>query len=955
MNKLLIGISPDYLYLHEKIPKLISELHKPYFLVFCPDDRNINSARKDLITKWENSKNSDDNISKIKEIGEVETYKSFWDFGKEIDIFKVYTKKSYFVPDLSDYLFFNHGLYTAEHDIPYQQRALVDLAATGKHWLFDSNGNKKRLKVLVYDIETSEFEKGKVNIPIDIIGFSNFDIEFESYKYFDKEEFSFDILDCPSDWKGINVNQLVSRNLDEETENLLNFCGIVSSHDIISGHNIIGFDNFQIHNRINWILKEKRNNLSDENKKILQNFVNKYSRPDKSFYFGIRSEAVQFYPCTLDTYLGVRKFYSFLDDFSLKSVAPFLGIEIKDRIILTPSQIKIDDRTLKYNKQDVQEQLGVTLNLIQQSLPLSFTTCMPFDMLLSSGAVNMWDHMSLIRASVQKKIMPPICRVLSISQVLLRYFKNCNTREDIVKESKKMKEQLSKDFVRVIKYGYEMPKWMEDPYVIYNENPSDPDERLNYHFPGGMTIKPDKEAFSHFIPWWYVVVADVGAMYPTILKAMNIGADTIRVANKSEIPDDYIWLKKIPKEFFEKRNVNFRNVTNQDSFADKGYIIGIKIDKNPGVVNCAMTSIMSMIAKIKKELIEMKRSGDIEDLNRIKMMYQSLKGARNAGSHGILSAPTVSGRQFNLWGAAAITTKGQAILADSLNYLKNKNIRVVYADTDGLYLGCSDSVGNVPEFSKSLGLSVEKNDTNWITKPNVALSAIEECNNKWQKELNYPDFELEPEIHDNMIFVKHKNYLIFDVKDNNIEMITKGNNFKGSDKADIARKTLKKIMIEVLKENPTWKDEEEARQSVKNSIMNRTKEIVSKLDLTQVDLDDLTLVQSVQPAKRYKLNQDGSTSVFGKRSEALEKFIGQRIKSRIKLKFIVTKKPLPGIIKPSKSGVKPIDYMYPVDFLKNKNEIDLDWYKKMIENYIQGAFGLSDIALTEQTGLDAWM
>jgi hypothetical protein len=137
--------------------------------------------------------------------------------------------------------------------------------------------------------------------------------------------------------------------------------------------------------------------------------------------------------------------------------------------------------------------------------------------------------------------------------------------------------------------------------------------------------------------------------------------------------------------------------------------------------------------------------------------------------------------------------------------------------------------------------------------------------------------------------------------------------------------------------------------------MSKTKEIVSKLDLTQVELDDLTLVQSVQPAKRYKLNQDGSISVFGKRSAALEKLIGQPIKSRIKLKFVVTKRPLPGITKPSKSGVKPIDYMYPVDFLENKNEIDLDWYKKMIDNYIQGAFGLSNIAITEQTGLDSWM
>jgi len=952
---MLLGISSDYLYFHEKPPKIVSDFHRPYFLVFCPSDKNINSERTKLEKKLQENKTEGNELSKIEKIGEIENYHSFWDFEKNWRVFKVFIKKSYFVPEVSDYLFFNHGLFTAEHDIPYQQRALVDLAAEGKTWLFDTNGQKKKLKVLVYDIETKEFGEGKENIPIDIIGYSNFNIEFESYKNLEDEEFSFDILNCPSDWKDIEVRQLISHNINDEIDNLNKFCKISMENDIISGHNIIGFDNFQIYNRINWILKSCTDQLSNESRKTFQDFVSKYSKPDKSFHFGIRSDAVQFYPCSLDTYLGVRKFYSFLDDFSLKSVAPFLGIDIKDRIILTPAQIKIDDRTLRYNKQDVQEQLGVTLNLIQQVLPLSFTTCMPFDMLLSSGAVNMWDHMSLIRGSVQKKIMPPICRVMSIAQILLRDFKNCSSREEIIKHAKRKKEQLSKDFVRVIKYGEEMPTWMEDPYVIYNENATDPDDRLNYHMPGGMTIKPDKEAFSHFIPWWYVIVADVGAMYPTILKAMNIGADTVRLAKKGEEADDYIWLKKIPKEFLNKRNVNWREITKDESYADKGYMLGVKIDKKPGVVNCAMTGIISMIGKIKKELNEVKKSGDASELSRLKMMYQSVKGARNAGSHGILSAPAVSGRQFNLWGAAAITTKGQAILADSLNYLKNRGIRVIYGDTDGIYSGCSRSIGNIPDFSKSLDISIDKDEKKWITKPDIALSAIKDCNIKWQNELNYPDFELEPEIHDGMIFVKHKNYLIFDNINGTFEMITKGNNFKGSDKANIARKVLKNIMIEVLKENTSWDDEEDARKNVKQSIINKTREIISKLDLKKVDIDDLTLVQSVQPAKRYKLNQDGSVSVFGKRSFALEKLIGEPIKSRIKLKFVVTKRPLPGISKPSKSGVKPIDYMYPVDLLKDKSEIDLEWYKKMIENYIQGAFGLSGITATEQTGLDAWM
>ena len=116
-----------------------------------------------------------------------------------------------------------------------------------------------------------------------------------------------------------------------------------------------------------------------------------------------------------------------------------------------------------------------------------------------------------------------------------------------------------------------------------------------------------------------------------------------------------------------------------------------------------------------------------------------------------------------------------------------------------------------PDLSKALELNVSEEKKNWITKPDDAIKAIEECNNKWQEKLKYPDFELEPETHDAMIFVKHKNYLIFDEKNGKIEMITKGNNFKGSDKADIARKILNQIMIEVLHDNPSWDDEEVAR------------------------------------------------------------------------------------------------------------------------------------------------
>ncbi|HID24913.1 MAG TPA: DNA polymerase elongation subunit (family B), partial [Thermoplasmata archaeon] len=778
MGDMLLGISPENIYFLNKKPQSLEEIHKPHFLVFTSSDRDVERERKTLIESWK--KSGETPLKHVVEIGEVEEYHSFWDFEKQVKAFRVYVKKSFLVPEVSDYLFFNHGLYTAEHDIPYHQRALVDFAADDKAWVLDTEGKKKRLRILVYDIETTEFEEGRTDLPIDILGYTSVDILIESEKNVENEEFSFEVLDWPSNWMDNEVVQVVARNRDEEIDNLLRFCDLVERHNIVSGHNIVGFDNRQIHGRVEKIVSENGENLTKEQLEGFQRFLIKYARKDKSFHFGVGSEIVVIYPSTFDTYLGVRKFYPHLDDFGLKSVAPFLGIKIRDRVRLLPSQIKIDEQTLLYNKHDVQEQCGVTLHLLEQALPLAFTTCMPFEMLLESGAVTMWDHMAMIRAAYQKKIIPPIARVLPLAKTLIELFPAWSKKQDLIREGKKKRTQLSKDLTRVLKYGEEMPDWVEYPGVIYNRAAKDSDELLNYHMPGGMTIKPDKDANSHFVPWYYVIVADVGAMYPTILKALNIGADTVKLTRKNETPDAWVWLKYLPKEFLRKYDVVSRELCENERFADLGVMVGVRVDKKPGVVNSAMTGIMNVIGKIKKEV---KNESELERQKQLKMIYQSLKSARNAGTHGILSAPLVSGRQFNLWGAAAITTKGQEILSDTLHRLKEKNIRIVYGDTDGIYLGCSRSIGNVPRFAAALGLPEKLDEEAWITKPEKAVDAIRECTKVWRERLNYPGFELEPEKHDAMLFVKHKNYLIFDAKNSRFEMITKGNNFRGSEKA----------------------------------------------------------------------------------------------------------------------------------------------------------------------------
>ena len=916
---MLINASPNYLYFQGRIQP-VGEKHHPYFLAIVPDETEVEEARCLL----EREIGGDE---RIRRIGEVEEYTSFWNPAIKRKVMKVYTRRPGNVPEMSDRVF-NMGLYTAEHDIPYHERVLTDLASRDI-WIFDTKGERREVHATIYDIEITKYTEMK-DAPIDIIGYSDVTLAFHSSKDLQNEDFFFEIVDIP-EHEG-EVHQLVSENEHDEIKNLIAFTRVVASSEIMSGHNIIGFDNLKIYERIRYLM-QRSEILSANEMRTFKHFLDTYTRRDQAFHFGAANDVAFFYPSSFDTYHAARKFYS-LNEYSLNGVTDFLGVGIDGRLQLSPDEMTIDDTTLKYNRQDVIEEVRVFLSLVQQGLPLAFITGMPFDMLFSSGATKMWDYMAMIRAAYHKKIMPALCRTHDVARKIGDYGKN---KREIV--SGVRKEGAGKEVMRVAKYGDEMPDWVEYPFLIYGKE----EKGIAYHFPGGMTIKPDKDAHSDFIPWYDVTIADVGAMYPTILRAINAGADTVRLAVNEE-PDDWVWLKKVPQRLLDEIQPMHRE--GDMEFIDKGLLIGVKIADEPGVVNLAMKGIMDFISKIKKDMKQ--KSG--RERNILQMMYQSLKAARNAGTHGILSAPMVSCRQFNLWGAALITTKGQHILYDTLKILEREGARVVYGDTDGIYVACSRSASR--KLRECLG--APEGESKWIIEPRKVREIIGYCNEKWRRLLEYDDFELEIEEHDAMIFVKHKNYLIFDAEGGKLKIITKGNNFKGSDKPNIARMILNDILIEVLRENLEWTDEKEARERIKSSIMKITMERVKEMDIEKYDINALTLVQSVQPSMRYKPNPNGSKSVYGERAEALEKLLG-KIAVRRKFQFVITKKPLPGIKSPTKSGVKPIHYMYPVELLKDRSQIDMDWYREMIKNFIQGAFGLSSMAAGKQSGLDQWM
>ncbi|MCD6513169.1 MAG: DNA polymerase elongation subunit (family B) [Thermoplasmata archaeon] len=914
---MLINVSPSHIYWKDFVQN-VHEIHQPYFLVIVPSGVNAEEARRKVRERLAEE-------PRFVDVGDIEEYSSFWNFERKRKVFRVFVKHPSAVPELSDRVF-NLGYYTAEHDIPYHERVLTDLASQGK-WIFDSDGREEKLSLTVYDIELTKFGEMD-NPPIDIIGYSTMDISFISQKDLDSEEFFFDFVDIAADE---DVKQLIANDENDEIKNLIAFSEIVRKSHIVAGHNIMGFDNLRIYSRMKHLMRNS-DIMSPEEIRKMKEFLDMYMRSDQSFHFGSPSETAIIYPSSFDTYLAARKFYT-IDDFSLDGITKFLGINIEGRLHLTPAEMAIDDKTILYNTQDVMEEVRLAQSLLQQGMPLAFITGMPFELLFPAGATKMWDYMAMIRAARHRKIMPPVARVYDIAKRIGDYGKSKEEIADNVR-----RKGAGKEIMRVVKYGEEMPDWVEYPYLIFNKG------ELGYHFPGGMTIKPDRDANSHFIPWYHVIVADVGAMYPTILRAINAGGDTVMLAEDESKADEWVWLKKLPSRFLEE--VKFARKPADREFMDRGWMVGIRVSKEPGLVNMAMKGIMNFIDKIKKEMKE--KSG--EEYVRLKMMYQSLKAARNAGTHGILSAPMVSCRQFNLWGAALITTMGQQILYDTLKILENNGIRVVYGDTDGIYVACSRAAS--PELRRAVDAEHGKED--WIVEPQKVHDTIEYCNRKWQERLNYRNFELEPEEHEAMIFVKHKNYLIFDVEDGKLKMVTKGNNFKGSDKPDIARIVLYDIMKEVLKENIQWRDEEEARENVKKSIKKITMDMIKELDIEKFGMDAFTLVQSVQPASRYKPNPDGSMSVYGERAKALEKLVG-KLNYRRKFKFVITKHPLPGVRNPTKSGVKPIHYMYPVELVIKRDEIDMDWYKEMIKNFVQGAFGLSDMDRGTQYGLDRWM
>ena len=243
--------------------------------------------------------------------------------------------------------------------------------------------------------------------------------------------------------------------------------------------------------------------------------------------------------------------------------------------------------------------------------------------------------------------------------------------------------------------------------------------------------------------------------------------------------------------------------------------------------------------------------------------------------------------------------------------------QILMVDTDGIALGLSSKSG--------------KNNKKQIVKK------VKELEKKWQKELNFEEFELDIEEFNFVVEIGHKNYLYGEL--DSVETInTKGNNFKAHNKSKIGYKTLKQVIFDSIKDIGDWKlvDKELIRAKIKNNIIECTNKAIENIDMSTIDIEDLILHEYVKPMSSYKK----ADSIYAIRTKAIEEITGMKITHSSRFPMLVCKEHLPGIIKVSPKGTKCIHYMFPMDYIKEE-DVDLNWYKNNVRDYIFGAFGIT--------------
>lgn len=807
-------------------------------------------------------------LNDVTELSEPFELDSWVRWNQKIKVRKVFLTHPGVTPRVS-YEYYKLGYSTFEQAVPFLNRVAANLEAGGD-WILDTKGEWKTLNGLVDDIEYRKDMDW-----LSCIGLGKFQIKIKSSVDLEKEKYDLEV-DLPDECE---VSQLLCDKGDKPYEMLRNYVKALENTHILIGHNISEYDNYEMYEIIN-----KYPSLSV--------FLKERFNITQGFFRGRTVEHLcYFYPMTFDTLYAARYLYKAESEvgYGLKQLALKFNLAPKDRVYERDfggwGNWDINNpKCLKYNQDDIVETYGLFKKEFKAVLLQMFITGMSFQDTIQDSNGRLGDHLSLIRG-YGKIINPPMMNPSKVAQSLNKHFSGqlktkqqifdyfriheCNA--DCAIDDKPYNFARDK-LLRVVKYGQEMPDWVEYYPLL-----------LDYLMAGGLSQHPTKL----LIPVHFIKKGDVAAMYPTIVKSLNICPDTVRLSRKGERVDGWCWYRKIGitkiLDLFEWKPATDFNWTDGE-----GYCIGYQQRGQEGLLNKALTGVLKAVQQYKK-LPEWKEAYD-----------KALKPMRNAFSFGVLLGLDSTCQQYNIAGAA-IPTKGQEITTNMNQYLKDNGYELIYSDTDG------------SEFTKI--------DTD--SKPfEYYIKKVEEW---WTERLNYP-FKLDIETLDHKLYKAMKNYI--SIEGNNVTL--KGNSFHALDKPKIAENTMKKLMLQILPKTNT-------RDEFIGTLRMETHDIVEN-EFKDIKNQDLIIISRVSPPENY------SNDIFKQRAEVIERLLEIKIIFPTKQEFYVCKERLPGV-EGEKTYADPISFMWPRSMVEdNKANIDYDWYKDMVYAYIDSAFELQGVS-----------
>ncbi|MFZ3355137.1 MAG: hypothetical protein WA549_00085, partial [Thermoplasmata archaeon] len=546
--------------------------------------------------------------------------------------------------------YYKLGFETYQQSIPFHTVVSTESEANGL-WPLDTNNNLIEINCMVVDIEYLK------NIDyLSCIGLGEFKIKIKSSVDLINEDFKLE-LTIPDD---IKITQLLCDKHESPVKILKQYIKHLNNTHILIGHNVNEFDSYEMYQIFS---------KYDQFKPFIrERFYNR-----QAFFRGrVTQNYTTFYPISWDTLHAARFLWKGGSEtsFGLKQLAISFGLNPTNRVYERDfgswDNWNIHNpQCLTYNQHDVLETFQLFKKEAKAILLQMLITGMSFDDVVQDSNGRIADCLSLIRG--KHIIHPPMMNPLKVAQALQQHFKGeLHTKEYIFNYFRehectsdcqiddKSTDYMRDKLIRVVKYGNEMPQYVEYYPLL-----------LDYLVVGGYT----KLENVSMIPFHDVLSADISAQYPTILKAKNICSDSVRLAIKGETPNGWCWFRQIGNKNI--LNLFEWKLASDFKFTDgEGYMIGYIQRGGEGLLNKALTGIIKAVATYKK-------------LPGWEEVYQrSLKPLRNALTHGVMLGLDATCQQFNLAGSA-IPTLGYEISTYAFNYLEENGWKLLEADTDG--------------------------------------------------------------------------------------------------------------------------------------------------------------------------------------------------------------------------------------------------------------------------------